>query len=125
MNLDDFKPYNLSSGLPTMTVAKSGISFSQTAVIRLGKPEYVELLVNTADKVIAIRVVDEDDPNATPFYKPSRKVVSAKWNYQDFNHMLEKLMGWDTKVHTYRINGTYSLEDRLLVFDLKNPRIVK
>jgi len=125
MDLSNFKEYSLSNGLPTMTISKSGISFSQTAVVRLGKPDYATLLIDSNDRQIIVKPSSQDDPNAAPFYKESRKAVSARWNYKDLIQTFEDLMSWKTDIHTYRVEGTYFREDNLLLFDLNQSHQIK
>lgn len=125
MDLSDFKEYNLSNGLPTMTISKNGISFSQTAVIRLKKPEFAEILINSIDKRVVVRPASESDSNAAPFFKPGKKIISVRWNYKDLIQTFEELMGWDVNVHTYKVEGFFSIEDNLLLFDLKKVTEVK
>lgn len=108
-----------------MTIAKSGISFSRTAVVRLGKPEFVELLMDSDKKQIVIKSSDEGNPNAAPFFKKNRKIVTARWNYRDLIQTFEEMMHWNTEMHTYKVEGSYLMEDNLLFFDLNDTQVIK
>lgn len=125
MDLSKFKPYALSSGVPTLTIGKSGLAFSKTAVIRLGKSEYAQLLIDSDDKVIAVQAVTEDNDNAVAFFKSGRKNILVRWNYQDLIDRIIQMMNWNVESHTYKVKGTFYPEDKLLTFDLKNAEILK
>lgn len=125
MDLSGFKEYSLSNGLPTITIAKSGISFSRTAVIRLGKPAFAELRIDSEKKQIVIIPSDENNANAAPFFRENRNIIAARWNYKDLIQTFENLMNWDTDTHTYKVEGSYSMENNLLFFDLNNFQTIK
>ena len=120
MDLSKFKPYTVSPGVATITIGKNGLAFSKTAVIRLGKPEYVELLVNDDDKIIAIRALSEQSETSTNFFRPGKKNIMVRWNYQDLIERITEMMNWDTENKTYKVRGEYYPEDNLLSFSLKD-----
>ncbi|GAB5053687.1 hypothetical protein PESHB5_01860 [Pediococcus parvulus] len=125
MDLSNFKTYSISTGIIRMTVAKSGISFSKTAVIRLGKPEFACILINSEEKIVVIQKSNKDDEAAAPFFKSGRKNVTVRWNYRDLLQRLEEMMNWDTNENTYRIDGMYHSEEDVLSFDLKAAQIIE
>ncbi|ASG79779.1 hypothetical protein [Lactiplantibacillus pentosus] len=124
MDLSKFKPYTVSPGVATITIGKNGLAFSKTAVIRLGKPEYVELLVNDDDKIIVIRALSEQSETSTNFFKPGKKNIMVRWNYQDLIERIAEMMNWDTENKTYKVRGEYHPEDNLLSFSLKNASVL-
>ena len=44
--LEGFRKVNLTSGLPYVSITDNGITFSKNAVIKMGKPKNVVLLMN-------------------------------------------------------------------------------
>jgi len=124
MDLSKFKPYTVSPGVASITVGKNGLAFSKTAVIRLGKPEYVELLVNDEDKIIVIKAVQGQSESSTNFFKPGKKNIMVRWNYQDLIERIAEMMNWDTETKTYKIRGEYHPEDNLLSFPLKEASTI-
>lgn len=125
MNLDDFKTVTLSSGPSAITISNSGVSFSQTAVNRMGRPQFVKLMINRDAQMIAIKKTEENDSERTPFYNPKRKVVAAKWNYSELNNMITTMMNWDTTIATYKVYGQYYADDETIVFDLKEAKVTQ
>ncbi|WP_203641574.1 hypothetical protein [Levilactobacillus andaensis] len=125
MDLSNFTPYTVSPGVSTVTIGKNGMAFSKTAVIRLGKPEYVEFLINDKDKMIAIQAVDEQTEESTYFFKPGRKNVMVRWNYQDLIERISEMMDWDTESNTYKIRGEYYPDGNVLTFSLGEATILK
>src|SRR5699024_2135442 len=107
-----------------ITLSKSGLSFSQTAINSLGRPEFVKLMVDKDDKLIAVQVVGQDDEDATPFFKKGRKNLVVRWNYVTLTTLLEELMGWDVSTQTYKIRGQTISKDDALLFDLNKADLV-
>lgn len=125
MFLENFKPYTVTSGLPTMTISSYGVSFSKAAVVRLGKPEYAKLLINSEQKMFAVQASDEHDDEANIFYrKKSNNVVTARWNSKELLQMISKMMEWNLEDASYKILGEYYPDESVLIFDLKKSEII-
>lgn len=118
--LEGFEPINLIIGLPSMSVTTNGVSFSKSAIIKLGKPEYVILMINRQNKQIAVQVCDEKEENATPFLKnkSSNSSLIVRWNNKDLLNNIEKIMDWNLDESGYKINGDYIIEEQAIIFDL-------
>ncbi|REC32986.1 hypothetical protein CF160_11335 [Enterococcus pseudoavium] len=125
MALENFKTYTVTSGLPTMTVSNYGVSFSKAAVVRLGKPEFVKLLVNSEEKMFAVQTSDSSDEDANVFYrKKSNGVITARWNSKELLQTISKMMNWDLDNASYKVSGEYFPEDMAIIFDLRNAEVV-
>lgn len=125
MVLENFKTYTVTSGLPTMTVSNYGVSFSKAAVVRLGKPEYAKLLVNSEEKIFAVQVSNEFDEDANVFYrKKSNNVITARWNSKELLQMISKMMDWDLDEASYKIAGEYYPEESAILFDMKRAESI-
>ena len=117
--LEGFKKYDMAVGTSTVSITEHGVAFSKACIVRLGKPEYVELLIDYSNKQIAVKVASKDTEGAFPFYNPNKKVVSVRWNNKDLLNEIINLMGWELKDTIYRANGEYIPEEKATVFDLK------
>lgn len=125
MVLENFKTYTVTSGLPTMTVSNYGVSFSKAAVVRLGKPEYAKLLINSEEKIFAVQVSNEFDEDANVFYrKKSNNVITARWNSKELLQMISKMMEWDLEEASYKIIGEYYPEESAILFDMKRAESI-
>ncbi len=125
MVLENFKTYTFTSGLPTMTVSNYGVSFSKAAVVRLGKPEYAKLLINSEEKIFAVQVSNEFDEDANVFYrKKSNNVITARWNSKELLQMISKMMEWDLEEASYKIIGEYYPEESAILFDMKRAESI-
>ncbi|ANK62975.1 hypothetical protein [Loigolactobacillus backii] len=122
MDFSKFKPYVVSAGVSTLTIGKGGISFSKTAVLRLEKAAYVELLINDEDHILVIKPVTVDSENATVFFRAGKKNIMVRWNYQDLTDRLAEMMGWKIQETTYKVKGEYNLQEGILIFDLNKAR---
>lgn len=117
--LEGFKKYDMAVGTSTVSITEHGVAFSKACIVRLGKPEFVELLIDYSNKQIAVKVASKDTEGAFPFYNPNKKVVSVRWNNKDLLNEIKNLMGWELKDAIYRANGEYIPEEKATVFDLK------
>ncbi len=118
--LENFKPYNLTIGLPAVSLTANGLTFNKSAVTKIGKPSHVVFYINELDKQIAIVPCAKDDENATIFYKPNaRNIVSVRWNNKDLLNTIYSMMGWNIDTDNYKSNGTYYSKDNVMIFDLK------
>ncbi|MBS7298108.1 MAG: hypothetical protein KIG65_03395 [Eubacteriales bacterium] len=116
---EGFKTINLAVGYPNLSITKNGVTFNKASVIKLGKPAMVKLMINEAEKQIAIQVADENDENATPFVKGEKKFLNVRWNYKDFVYSLAQMMNWDLEKDGYKVMGEYFSNEDALLFDLK------
>lgn len=108
-----------------MTVSNYGVSFSKAAVVRLGKPEYAKLLINSEEKIFAVQVSNEFDEDANVFYrKKSNNVITARWNSKELLQMISKMMEWDLEEASYKIIGEYYPEESAILFDMKRAESI-
>lgn len=125
MVLENFKTYTVTSGLPTMTVSNYGVSFSKAAVVRLGKPEYAKLLINSEEKIFAVQVSSEADEDANVFYrKKSNNIITARWNSKELLQMISKMMDWNLDEASYKVVGEFYPEDSAILFDMKKAEVI-
>lgn len=124
--LESFKPFNFNEGVPYVSVTNNGVTFNKSAVIKLGYPEHVILLIDEASKRIAIQKCDGDAKNAAMFYKPKQsKVISVRWNGRDLLNTIQDMMGWDLSKEGFRTEGVLLKEDNAMLFDLTTAVILK
>lgn len=117
---ENFKTVNLTIGLPYISITSNGITFSKTAVVKMGAPSHVVLMMNEPEKQIAIQVCDAEKADATAFVRnKDNKTINVRWNNKDFLNTLSKMMGWDLSAQGYRINGDYYSNENAMLFDLK------
>lgn len=114
---EKFKKVNLTSGLPYVSITDNGITFSKSAVIKMGKPSYVELLMNEDDKQIAIKVCDKSEEDSIQFLR-NAKTVNVRWNNKDFLNTLSKMMDWKLKEEGHRVLGEWYDNEKTMLFDL-------
>lgn len=125
MVLENFKTYTVTSGLPTMTISSYGVSFSKAAVVRLGKPEYAKLLVNSGEKMFAVQVSNESDEDANIFYrKKSNNVITARWNSKELLQMISKMMSWNLESASYKVTGEYLPDESAIIFNLNDAEVI-
>lgn len=123
--LEGFRVIDVAKGPSTMTIADSGVSFSQSAVLTLEKAEYVRLLVNEDKKLVAVQRAEKDDDHAMKFFNPKRKVITVRWNYTELKGLISEMMNWDLQAHTYRAPGTYLHKNSALVFNFNHAKAIR
>ena len=122
--LEGFKKFEMAVGTSAITITEHGVAFSKACIVRLGKPRYVELLIDYENKQMAIKAATENTEGAFPFYNPQKKIISVRWNNKDLLNEIENLMGWDLHKNGYKANGDYIPDEKATVFDLKSARCI-
>lgn len=122
-DLSKFRTVEVIKGSPTISVTKNGITFSQAAIQKLAKPEFVEFLIDDEDKVIAVVGKREENINCFHFYAPNKKVMSARLSNKELRNQILEMMKWElTNNNGYKVEGEYDSESQVLFFDLKKAK---
>ena len=117
--LEGFLSFDFSEGVPYASFTQNGITFNRSVTIKLGEPEYARFLINTDTKQVAIQACEADEKNATVFYRPKASgALSVRWNARDLLITIERLMDWNFKETSYRVDGSLLQDERAIVFDL-------
>ena len=118
-DLSTFKQIELIKGNPTISVTKNGITFSQAAIQKLGKAEYVEFLIDENQHIIAVVAKSEITDNGFHFFAPEKKVLSVRITNKELRNQIADSMSWDlASTNGYKIEGIYDKELNGLFFDL-------
>lgn len=112
---------------PAMTISNGKMRFNTACLKKFGDEEYVELLLNTVERCIAIRPCSKDNPNAVRWgrLKDSRWSVSAI-SCRGLAKTLFDIMEWEEDTR-YRFRGEYvgAGENKVLLFQLDEPEMIK
>lgn len=121
--LEGFKKVNLTSGLPYVSITDNGITFSKNAVIKMGKPKNVILLMNEEKKMIAVQICDANEEGSIQFFK-NTKSINVRINNKDFIYTLSRLMNWNIKEEGYRVLGDWYENEQIMIFDLTKAALL-
>lgn len=121
--LEGFKKVNLTSGLPYVSITDNGMTFSKNAVIKMGKPKNVVLLMNEEKKMIAVQICDANEEGSIQFFK-NIKSINVRINNKDFIYTLSRLMNWNIKEDGYRILGDWYENEQVMIFDLTKAALL-
>ena len=121
--LEGFKKVNLTSGLPYVSITDNGITFSKNAVIKMGKPKNVVLLMNEEKKMIAVQICDANEEGSIQFFK-NIKSINVRINNKDFIYTLSRLMNWNIKEEGYRILGDWYENEQVMIVDLTKAALL-
>lgn len=116
-----------SPGNPAMNISRGKLRFNTACLRKFKDVEYVELLLNTVENVIAIRPCSEDNPNAIRWGKlKDERWVVRQVGCKGLAKTLFDMKNWDEEAQ-YRFRGRYieNGEDRLMLFELEEPEIIK
>lgn len=117
--LDNFSAFDFSEGVPYVSVTQNGLTFNRAVTLKLGCPEYVRFLINADEKLVAVQACNEQDKNATVFYRPKNSgALSVRWNARDLLNTLERITGWRLKENGYRTDGLLLRDENAILFDL-------
>lgn len=112
---------------PAVTISSGKLRFNTACLRRFEDVEYVELLINSVDKCLAIRPCQKDNPNAIHW----GSLREGKWTVLEkscrgFASPLYEMMAWDTELK-YRMRGSFISdgEEKMMLFDLEEPEIIK
>lgn len=119
-DLSRFKTIEPIKGSPSISITKNGVTFSKASIQKLGKPAFIEMMIDEEDKVLAIMSRQEDDENFFSFMAPGRSVLSVRIGNRDLKNQLSSLMDWDLEnSNGFRIDGEFDKDSIGLFFDLK------
>lgn len=121
--LEGFKKVNLTSGLPYVSITDNGMTFSKNAVIKMGKPKNVILLMNEEKKMIAVQICDANEEGSIQFFK-NTKSINVRINNKDFIYTLSRLMNWNIKEEGYRVLGDWYENEQIMIFDLTKAALL-
>ncbi len=123
---ENFTTFNFNEGVPYVTVTKNGVAFNKGVIMKLNYPTHVLLLINAANKQIAIKACSNDNPNAIAFYNDEKKsnALTVRWNARDLLNTIKEITGWDYSKEGYKVAGTLVSEEQAMLFDLNNPEIL-
>lgn len=114
-----FKTIEPIKGNATISITKNGMTFSQAAIQKLGKPEYIEILIDEEEKILAVIAKNEKSTNSFGFYSPGKKYLSVRIGNKDLKMQISSLMGWDlNNSNGYRIEGEFEKECNGMFFEL-------
>lgn len=112
---------------PAVTISSGKIRFNTAYPKRFSDTEYVELLLNSVEKKIAVRPCDKGNPNAIRWgsLRDGKWIVSEK-SCRGLSGPLFELMDWDKELK-YRMRGEFHGQDGngIMVFDLDEPEVIE
>lgn len=112
---------------PAVTISNGNIVFNTACLKKFDDVEYVELLLNTVEKSIAIRPCEKENPNAIRWgtVKRGKWIVLPK-SCRGLSEPLYELMEW-VEDYKYRFRGQYHTQDdeQIMIFDLEEPEIIR
>lgn len=120
MDFSNFKPYAIVSGLPTVSITKNGMTFSKTALIKMGKPDYIKLMINEDEKQLAFFAANEDEDNVIKCMvdKNKKEAVNFRINARDLLYKIASLMGCKFEELNFKVIGELFNEDKVMLLDL-------
>ena len=112
---------------PTLNISKGKVRFNTVCLKKFQNVEYVELLINSVEKCIAVRPCNPRNPNAIRWgkLKDSKWIVTPR-SCSGFAGPLYALMDWKADCG-YKISGQYLSdgEEQVLIFDLSDPEVTR
>jgi hypothetical protein len=116
-----FEWFDPEIGMPMVSIADYGITFSKSAVKILDRPEYVALGFDKENKRVVVKEVGEDFKNKIPFIDKERNGY-VRINNRDFVRFVMKYLpevnftSKATRFLTY-----YDDEEDILVIEMTRP----
>lgn len=121
VDLSNFETFDFNEGVPYVSATINGLTFNKSVVMKMDYPPYARLLIDAANKQMAVQACDSTTEKAVLFYKPKPNgVLSVRWNARDLINTIERVAQWNLKEASYRVNGLYVPEQQLMLFDLND-----
>ena len=112
---------------PAMTISNGKLRFNTACLKKFEDVEYVELLLNSVDRCIAIRPCEKSNPNAIRWgrLKEGRWCASTL-GCRGLAKALFDIMEWDEDLR-YRFRGQFveNGDNKLMLFELDEPEMIK
>lgn len=112
---------------PALTINNGKMRFNSGCLKKFKGVEWVELLLNTVDKCIAIRPCDQSNPNAIHWgrLRDTRWIMSSV-SCRGLARTLFDFMNWESNT-SYRLRGRYITngDSFCMVFGMENPEMVR
>ena len=112
---------------PAMTISNGKMRFNTACLKKFGDEEYVELLLNTVERCIAIRPCSKENPKAIRW----GRLTDSRWSVSAIScrglaKTLFDIMEWEEDTR-YRFRGEYvgAGENKMLLFQLDEPEMIK
>lgn len=126
MRDEAFKPFSLTTGLPSLSVTKNGVSFNRAAIVKMEKAPFVALYIDDKGKRLAIQKSDDQSQtNVAKFYRSGGKNFTVRWNNSDLLKTIEKITGWNLEMNGYKIEGEFDAEEMVMIFDFNKANMIK
>lgn len=120
--MNGFTWFNARYGIPKISVASYGLTFSKAAIDQMGVPEYVLLGYNGETNQIAVRSCSSDDERGIDFAKRERQ-GNIRINNKELIAFIE--MSSDGRVKTKNRAQRYACfwnkDDEVMIIDLNKP----
>lgn len=112
---------------PAMTISNGRLRFNTACLKKFENVEYVELLLNSVDRCIAIRPCDKNNPNAIRWgrLKEGRWCASTL-GCRGLAKALFDIMEWDEDLR-YRFRGQFleQGDNKMMLFAFDEPEMIK
>ena len=112
---------------PAMTISDGQLTFNTACLKKFEDVEYVEILFNSIEKIIAVRPCEKDNVNAVRWgtLRKGKWAVLPK-SCRGFSQPLYELMDWNGDCK-YRFRGQYSksADEQIFLFNLEEPEIIQ
>ena len=112
---------------PAMTISNGKLRFNTACLQKFENVEYVELLLNSVNRSIAIRPCSKDNPNAIRW----GRLKAGRWcatsvGCKGLARTLFDIMDWEREIR-YRFRGEFIENDgnKLMLFELDEPEMIK
>ena len=111
--------------VPMVSLSRERIHFNTLCYRRLQESDYVEILLNPVERLLAIRPCDEGHPNAIRWTRAAgAKAGTRAISAAPFISILMDLMNWNRE-YGYRIRGyaRWKEDAAVMFFDLYEPEV--
>lgn len=78
MNMEGFKPFDFSIGIPKLSVTKNGVTFDKHTTVSLNHAKYIKICVNEEKKSIFVCPGKSGEVGSMKYYSEGKRVKSVR-----------------------------------------------
>lgn len=110
----------------SVTFSPDKMKFSAACIEKLGKSEYIEMLLHPLNKLLVVRPVKSKDKNAIKWARLNDKAEMQTRSFSGaaYIHTIYEMFGWDIR-YKYRLTGTrcQKSDEAVLIFDISEAEM--
>jgi len=119
-DLSEFRLVSNQSGIATLKLSNNILVFSRAISCRLKNPRYIQILVQSERRLIAVRPCQMEDEESIPFSKKAEAGIVQVRRKGIYRELCKLIVGFDPdSMEAISIDGEYDEAEKLYIFNAR------